>query len=65
MNNRNRLSEAVTSGMIALMIGLLITFVVSYIWFPPWTLTQSFIAVGTASFFAAFFAIYLRRQRTT
>lgn len=47
--------ESWISGLIGLVIGLCATYVASLIWPTPWTLAQALIAVGIASFCAAFF----------
>jgi hypothetical protein len=40
-----------TSGAIALVIGVVATVVLSYILPPPWTIPQVMVAVAIASFF--------------
>jgi uncharacterized protein YacL len=55
--------RAVISGAIGAAIGILITWLVSFIFPTPWTIGQAFIAVGVASFFAAFFGVLFNRQR--
>lgn len=54
MSNRKWMT-AIINGVISVVIGLIITYLVSLIWPTPWTLSQAFVAVGSASFFAAFF----------
>jgi hypothetical protein len=51
--NGGSISRALLSGIIGVAIGLVITYVVSLI-IPTENLTWSLIAVGFASFFAAF-----------
>lgn len=55
--------ESGISGLIGLTIGLSATFIAAQLWPTPWTLQQAFIAVGIASFMAAFGAAYGQQTR--
>ncbi|MBW3597110.1 MAG: DUF1553 domain-containing protein, partial [Planctomycetes bacterium] len=50
------------SGIVAVVIALGLTALAALVWPTPWTLQQAMVAVGTASFFAAFFAQIGRKQ---
>jgi hypothetical protein len=56
-------SMALLRGLFGLVVGLLTTFLASLIWPTPWTLNQAFVAIGVASFFAAFSAARSRMER--
>jgi hypothetical protein len=57
MRNRTIVSSFF-SGLLALIIGLVATWLASLAWPTPWTLGQAFVAVGIASFCAAFFVAF-------
>lgn len=52
------IKESATAGVIGLIIGLVATYTATLLWPTPWTLSGAFIAVGCASFFAAFGGAY-------
>lgn len=51
-----RLWPALASGAVAVAIGLGVTYIISLAIEPPWDIGGVFLAVGLASFFAAFFS---------
>lgn len=53
-STRDNVAQASVSGGVGLVIGLVITYVVWLITPKPWTLRSALLAVGFASFFAAF-----------
>jgi uncharacterized membrane protein HdeD (DUF308 family) len=62
MQTRNWMT-GIINGLISVVIGIIITYLASLIWPPPWALGPAFIAVGTASFFAAFFTSLNRHSK--
>lgn len=59
------LGESAIAGVIGLVIGLVATFVASLIWPTPCGLSGAFVAVGFASFFAAFGGVSGAHTRDT
>lgn len=55
-----KVRESVLSGAISLAIGLTVTYGVSLVVPTPWKLSQVFVAVGFASFFAGLGGAYGR-----
>lgn len=51
------------SGVVALVIGVAITVLVSLWQTAPWTLGQALLAVGVSTFFGAFFSAYFTDKR--
>lgn len=49
-------ARSLVSAIIAVVIGVALTAVAAAFWATPWTLGQAMVAVGAASFCAAFFA---------
>ena len=47
------LSQPLIGGILAALLGVIITWLVSQVWETPWSLTQAMIAVAFASFFAS------------
>jgi ABC-type antimicrobial peptide transport system permease subunit len=48
------LKESFITGIVGLVIGVVIGYLATFVWPTPWNLTGGLIAVGVASFFAAF-----------
>jgi hypothetical protein len=55
---RDPQARAAVSGLIGTIVGLSATWIASLVWFPTWTLSQAMIAVGIASFFAAYYSAF-------
>jgi uncharacterized protein YacL len=53
-STRDKVVHALISGVVGLVIGLVVTYVVWLLTPKPWTLRSALLAVGFASFFAAF-----------
>jgi hypothetical protein len=49
------MAYAFTSGLIGLVIGLAVTFLIALLFPPPWSLYQILTSVGFAAFFGSFF----------
>lgn len=59
---RSSATTAFAGGLVAAVIGLLVTLVVAQFSETPWDLGEVMIVVASASFFAAFFAAFFSNR---
>lgn len=63
VTTEHAIRDAVISGPIGLIIGVVITAIIAAMLPTPWTIGQVLLAVGTASFCAAGFSAYGAARR--
>ena len=51
--SRSSIPQPLIGGILAALLGVIITWLVSQVWETPWSLSQAMIAVAFASFFAS------------
>lgn len=54
----NRTSRSLVSALVALLIGGIVTLILTFIVPTPWNVAEVLIAVGMSTFFGTFFGAY-------